>query len=88
MKERVKPILIEIFCRKIEQTCQFFTQKKSLVCVLQENEAVRFLQELSEEVCTRLRNISMKGKTVTLKLMVRREDAPKETSKFMGRVFS
>lgn len=26
----------------------------------------------------------MKGKTVTLKLMIRREDAPKETAKFMG----
>jgi hypothetical protein len=26
----------------------------------------------------------MKGKSVTLKLMVRREDAPLETAKFMG----
>ena len=50
----------------------------------QENEAVRFLQELSEEVCNRLKSINMKGKSVTLKLMVRREDAPKETSKFLG----
>jgi hypothetical protein len=29
----------------------------------------------------------MKGKTVTLKLMIRREDAPKETAKFMGKKF-
>ena len=51
----------------------------------QENEAVRFLEELSEEVCNRLKSINMKGKSVTLKLMVRREDAPKETSKFLGK---
>ncbi|XP_053379296.1 DNA repair protein REV1-like [Mercenaria mercenaria] len=49
-----------------------------------EAEAVKFMEELSEEVCNRLKNIKMKGKTVTLKLMVRREDAPKQTSKFMG----
>jgi len=42
--------------------------------------------ELSDEVCTRLKNISMKGKTITLKLMVRRPDAPKQTSKFMGKI--
>lgn len=47
-------------------------------------EAIRFLQELSEEVCQRLKNIHMKGKSVTLKLMVRREDAPTETAKFLG----
>lgn len=47
-------------------------------------EAVRFMEELSEEVCNRLKSIKMKGKTVTLKLMVRREDAPRQTSKFMG----
>ncbi|VDI54669.1 DNA repair protein REV1 [Mytilus galloprovincialis] len=47
-------------------------------------DADKFLTELSEEVCTRLKKINMKGKTVTLKLMIRREDAPKETAKFMG----
>ncbi|XP_052820152.1 DNA repair protein REV1-like [Mya arenaria] len=47
-------------------------------------EADQFLQELSEEVCRRLTSIHMKGKTITLKLMVRRQDAPKQTSKFMG----
>ena len=51
----------------------------------QDNEAIRFLQELSDEVCQRLKNIHMKGKSVTLKLMVRREDAPSETAKFLGR---
>ncbi|XP_052102079.1 DNA repair protein REV1-like isoform X1 [Mytilus californianus] len=47
-------------------------------------DADKFLMELSEEVHTRLKKINMKGKTVTLKLMIRREDAPKETAKFMG----
>ncbi|XP_069136665.1 DNA repair protein REV1-like [Argopecten irradians] len=47
-------------------------------------EADKFLSDLSEEVHTRLKNIDRKGKTITLKVMVRREDAPVETSKFMG----
>ncbi|KAL4221825.1 deoxycytidyl transferase [Mactra antiquata] len=47
-------------------------------------EATKFMEELSEEVCSRLKNVKMKGKSITLKLMVRRKDAPKETSKFMG----
>ncbi|KAK3580894.1 hypothetical protein CHS0354_008176 [Potamilus streckersoni] len=49
-----------------------------------DSEAVKFVQELAEEVQSRLRNIDMKGKTITLKLMVRRPDAPRETAKFMG----
>ncbi|OWF54110.1 DNA repair protein REV1-like isoform X2 [Mizuhopecten yessoensis] len=47
-------------------------------------EAEKFLTDLSEEVHTRLTNIDRKGKTITLKVMVRREGAPVETSKFMG----
>jgi hypothetical protein len=43
------------------------------------------MEELSEEVCNRLKGIHMKGKAITLKLMVRRGDAPKHTSKFMGK---
>ncbi|KAL3841317.1 hypothetical protein ACJMK2_019479 [Sinanodonta woodiana] len=49
-----------------------------------DSEAVKFVQELAEEVQNRLRNIDMKGKTITLKLMVRRPDAPRQTAKFMG----
>ena len=49
-----------------------------------ENEAVRFLHELSEEVKKRMDAISVKGRCVSLKLMVRRSDAPTETAKFMG----
>ncbi|XP_046370490.2 DNA repair protein REV1-like [Haliotis rufescens] len=48
------------------------------------SEVEKFLCDLSEEVATRLKNINMRGKTITLKLMIRRGDAPKETAKFMG----
>ncbi|XP_061163999.1 DNA repair protein REV1-like [Saccostrea echinata] len=47
-------------------------------------EADKFIMDLSQEVHSRLHEIGMKGKSVTLKLMVRREDAPPETAKFMG----
>lgn len=50
----------------------------------QMNEAEKFLGELSAEVQSRLRNINRKGKTITLKLKVRHQDAPKVTAKFMG----
>lgn len=51
---------------------------------MQKMEADKFIRDLSEEVHNRLYDIGMKGRTVTLKLMVRREDAPLETAKFMG----
>ena len=61
----------------------------SFACLFfQESETIRFLQELSEEVCQRLKNIHMKGKSITLKLMVRREDAPTETAKFLGKMIN
>ncbi|ESP04544.1 hypothetical protein LOTGIDRAFT_170636 [Lottia gigantea] len=49
-----------------------------------EHECVKFFNDLSEEVHNRLQKVKRKGKVVTLKLKVRREDAPKETAKFMG----
>ncbi|CAL1536465.1 unnamed protein product [Lymnaea stagnalis] len=49
-----------------------------------ESEALRFLQDLSLEVKRRLDAIKVKGRSITLKLMVRRPDAPVETAKFMG----
>ncbi|XP_041377375.1 DNA repair protein REV1-like [Gigantopelta aegis] len=49
-----------------------------------DTEAVKFLEELSEEVCNRLKQLNKKGKTITLKLMIRRADAPKETPKYLG----
>ncbi|XP_035207104.1 DNA repair protein REV1-like isoform X2 [Stegodyphus dumicola] len=49
-----------------------------------EEEVYNFINELSVEVHNRLQNISCKGKSLTLKIMVRRSDAPLETAKFMG----
>ncbi|XP_067140610.1 DNA repair protein REV1 isoform X2 [Centruroides vittatus] len=48
------------------------------------HEATNFLKELSEEIQNRLLKNEAKGKSVTLKLKIRKDDAPKETSKFMG----
>ncbi|XP_005107801.1 DNA repair protein REV1 isoform X2 [Aplysia californica] len=50
----------------------------------QESDAVKFLRELSLEVKKRMDAIGVKGRSITLKLMVRRPDAPPETAKFMG----
>uniref|UniRef100_A0A1B0CQB0 DNA repair protein REV1 n=1 Tax=Lutzomyia longipalpis TaxID=7200 RepID=A0A1B0CQB0_LUTLO len=47
-------------------------------------ELETFLRQLSEETSRRLREVAMKGKSVTLKLMIRAHDAPVETPKFMG----
>lgn len=47
-------------------------------------DAIDFLSELSVEVCNRLTAARAKGRCITLKLMVRAEEAPKETAKFMG----
>ncbi|XP_044578726.1 DNA repair protein Rev1 [Cotesia glomerata] len=49
-----------------------------------DNDAREFLKKLSQEVCTRLSRINAKGRCITLKLMVRAKNAPKETAKFMG----
>lgn len=46
-----------------------------------------FLHQLCTEVQSRLMEISSKGKTITLKYMVRAQDAPVETAKFMGHGF-
>lgn len=43
-----------------------------------------FLRQLCAEVHSRLTEIRQRGKSVTLKLMVRAADAPVETAKFMG----
>lgn len=46
-----------------------------------------FLKRLCTEVQQRLLEIPAKGKTITLKYMVRAKDAPVETAKFMGHGF-
>lgn len=47
-------------------------------------DADEFLRRLSREVCNRLQKANAKGRSLTLKLMVRAKDAPKEATKFMG----
>lgn len=50
-------------------------------------ELDNFLRQLCTEVHSRLKEIDSKGKTITLKYMVRAEEAPVETAKFMGHGF-
>ncbi|KAM4867376.1 DNA repair protein REV1 isoform 2-T2 [Thomomys bottae] len=50
----------------------------------QPKEAEAFLLSLSEEIQRRLEAAGMKGKRVTLKIMVRKPGAPVETAKFGG----
>ena len=52
--------------------------------MFQDDEAEKFIGELSEEVSKRLTAMNARGKTITLKLKVRAKDAPVETAKFMG----
>ncbi|GAB0100180.1 DNA repair protein Rev1 [Sergentomyia squamirostris] len=47
-------------------------------------ELETFLKQLCEETSKRLREVGLRGKSVTLKLMIRAQDAPVETAKFMG----
>ncbi|KAK9507032.1 hypothetical protein O3M35_008863 [Rhynocoris fuscipes] len=49
-----------------------------------ETERDNFLKQLAEEVSSRLTSVKMKGRSVTLKLMVRSKDAPEETAKYLG----
>ncbi|XP_066599158.1 DNA repair protein Rev1 isoform X2 [Prorops nasuta] len=47
-------------------------------------DAVDFLKKLSIEVCSRLKKVQAKGRTIVLKLMIRAKDAPVDPAKFMG----
>ncbi|XP_057325173.1 DNA repair protein REV1 [Microplitis mediator] len=49
-----------------------------------DNDAREFLKKLAREVSGRLTKVNAKGRCITLKLMVRAKNAPKETAKFMG----
>lgn len=53
----------------------------------EEAELNTFLRQLCTEVHNRLVEYRAKGKTITLKYMVRAKDAPLETAKFMGHGF-
>lgn len=48
------------------------------------DQAIEFLKQLSAEVHSRMQQFKVLGKCITLKLMVRAEEAPVETAKFMG----
>lgn len=50
-------------------------------------ESNNFVRQLCNEVEKRLDDIEMNGKTVTLKLMIRNAEAPKESAKFLGHGF-
>ncbi|CAI6345542.1 unnamed protein product [Macrosiphum euphorbiae] len=50
-------------------------------------ESENFVRQLCDEVEKRLDDIEMNGKTVTLKLMIRNVEAPKESAKFLGHGF-
>ena len=47
-------------------------------------DCAHFLDRLSAEVAARMEKAGLRGRCVTLKLMVRSESAPRETSKFLG----
>ncbi|TRY61780.1 hypothetical protein TCAL_06254 [Tigriopus californicus] len=49
-----------------------------------QEDCSKFLEQLSGEVAQRLEKLGVRGKTVTLKLMIRSAKAPEVTSKFMG----
>lgn len=51
------------------------------------NQCLEFLKQLSAEVHLRMQQYKVIGKCITLKLMVRNEEAPVETAKFMGHGF-
>ncbi|KAK7866771.1 hypothetical protein R5R35_008756 [Gryllus longicercus] len=49
-----------------------------------QREAEAFVQQLAQEVVSRMKQARVRGRQVTLKLMIRAKDAPVETAKFMG----
>ncbi|KAG6442431.1 DNA repair protein REV1 [Manduca sexta] len=75
-------------------TLHFYTVRKSVSAEVnygirfENNEqCYEFLKQLSAEVHSRLQQFKVLGKCITLKLMVRAEEAPVETAKFMGHGF-
>lgn len=72
----------------------FYTVRKSVSAEVNygirfenEHQCFEFLKQLSSEVHSRLEQFKVLGKCITLKIMVRAEDAPVETAKFMGHGF-
>ncbi|XP_055946047.1 DNA repair protein REV1-like isoform X2 [Argiope bruennichi] len=79
-------------CRgKDDRIVKYFKDRKSVSAEINygirfetEEDIYNFINELSIEVQNRIRKLNSKGKLVTLKLMVRKSDAPVETAKYMG----
>ncbi|XP_054716537.1 DNA repair protein REV1-like [Uloborus diversus] len=79
-------------CRgKCDRKVQVQKERKSVSAEInygirfeEDEEVYKFINELAVEVQNRLQNINSKGKSVTLKLMIRRPEAPVQTAKFMG----
>ncbi|XP_070561511.1 DNA repair protein REV1-like isoform X2 [Ptychodera flava] len=80
------------FCRGIDnRPIRVEQERKSVSAEInygirftEDSDAEKFIGELSEEVQKRLSNINMKGKTITLKVKVRKAGAPVDPAKFMG----
>lgn len=51
------------------------------------DQCIEFLKQLSTEVHSRMQQFKILAKCITLKLMIRAEDAPVETAKFLGHGF-
>lgn len=82
-------------CRgKDSNPLQFHSVRKSVSAEVnygirfENNEqCTKFLMQLSAEVHSRMLQFKVTGKCITLKLMVRAEEAPVETAKFLGHGF-
>ncbi|XP_054643091.1 DNA repair protein REV1 isoform X2 [Dunckerocampus dactyliophorus] len=80
------------FCRGIdERPVRYEKERKSVSAEMNYNirfkkvdEAESFLSNLSMEVHRRLQEAGLKGRRVTLKVMVRKEGAPQESAKYGG----
>ncbi len=80
------------FCRGIDTKPLVFGHVRKSVSTevnygirfTQQSELETFLKQLCTEVHHRLTEIKRRGKSITLKYMVRAEEAPIETAKFMG----
>ncbi|XP_077473431.1 DNA repair protein REV1 [Stigmatopora argus] len=80
------------FCRGLDdRPVRYEKQRKSVSAEMNYNirfkkmdEAESFLSNLSTEVQRRLREAELRGRRVTLKVMVRKEGAPRETAKYGG----
>ncbi|XP_077583664.1 DNA repair protein REV1 [Stigmatopora nigra] len=80
------------FCRGLDdRPVRYEKQRKSVSAEMNYNirfkkmdEAETFLSNLSTEVQRRLREAELRGRRVTLKVMVRKEGAPRETAKYGG----